>query len=164
MSSLLPLVGCPVPPMLSEALGYSGGQRYVAFWFDHIHDTACWHDGLYIGAGHWYSWMLWLGHPRVASVTKPFAFGGACSPAVEALVLDRELLRIQAGPIAEAQSFLSKVVRTSMAPVSLMRTVTTEGGCPPLSRDVLMLSRPEQEKLLYDRLAAWLDLHNRRLM
>src|ERR1041385_1054397 len=62
-------VPIPVPPMLEEALGYPGEERYVA-----LHEWRPDQPGFYIddGQGIWQGsvpgWLLFLGHPAVTCI------------------------------------------------------------------------------------------------
>lgn len=83
----------PVPPQLVEAIGYPGGARFVAVYWDPTSDQAMWNDGRYFSAWPWRFYLHWLAHPAVGCTlamrgVRPKDFGGDLLPASAWLLLD----------------------------------------------------------------------------
>ncbi len=103
----------PVPPMLAEAIGYTGhvfGQpldaRWVGFYWAMSGDEANYDDGQASGTGEYTGYLAFVDHPKVAVHLRHFDFGSSETQPRDYLVLDRAEQRLYALPVELAQQFL----------------------------------------------------------
>lgn len=106
--SFLPRI--PVPPMLSEAIGYIGDGQYFAFWWDHDGGELVWADGSQtFSCRDCHPYLLFAHHETVAPHLAGFNLGFLGSQAEHALVLDRKTDSIYTGQRENVQLFLEAV-------------------------------------------------------
>ncbi len=133
---LIPLKA-PVPPQLEAALGYDGGARHVAFYWQPAGDEVMYDDGQIGGDGDWWAWIefenhraiaphLWLPCPRCegrgttntlendpcdacdGSGLLPLNLGSSDFEADHWLILDRQERKFYVAPIVTARRFLQE--------------------------------------------------------
>lgn len=108
--NLFRLSDIPVPPMLSEAVGYRGDNRYIGFWWDQSGDELVWSDGAQtLCGGNHEAYLLFVRHPSVISHLFGYRFGNPEGQAKHALLLDRQENIICAGQLENVQHFLGVV-------------------------------------------------------
>ena len=98
----------PVPPMLEEAIGYTGPKRFVAFYWG-AGDEAYYYDGSTSGTGDGQAYTIFRFHRAVWPELDGFEFGTDDTPAEHYLLLDRdpEHRALYAVPAQIARSFLT---------------------------------------------------------
>src|SRR6266849_3964844 len=103
----------PVPPMLAEAIGYSGqvfglplDARWVGFYWERSGDEANYDDGRASGSGEYTGYQAFVDHPKVAVHLRHFDFGSSETRPRHYLLLDRAEYRLYALPVRLAQQFL----------------------------------------------------------
>src|ERR687887_2170819 len=96
----------PVPPMLGNAIGYTGDARYVAFKWTPSGDEAEYFDGRMSATGNWQAFLAYIQHPAVSPYLEDYDLGSSDSQAKHALILDREQLEVFIAPVKEAEKFL----------------------------------------------------------
>lgn len=78
------------PPMLLQALGYSGSQAFIAFWWDLNNSALYCFDGITrIELGSYKAWDLFVNHPNIEFFLKPYCFGDRANHSTHWLMLDR---------------------------------------------------------------------------
>jgi hypothetical protein len=102
----LTLLNAPVPPMLSDAIGYQGDARFVSFQWTPYGDEAEYSDGRRSAIGHWEAFLAYIQHPAVNPLLEAYDLGSNETVATHALILDREQLEIYIAPVREARNFL----------------------------------------------------------
>ncbi len=107
------LLYVPVPPMLAEAIGYTGhvfGQlldaRWVGFYWERGGDEAMYDDGRASSTGEYTGYLAFVDHPKVAVHLRHFDFGSSETRPRHYLLLDRAEHRLYALPVRLAQQFL----------------------------------------------------------
>lgn len=97
------------PPMLEEAIRYSGISDFVAFFWEPSGDEACFSDGMttLCGAGHW-GYLGFVNHPSVYLLifTKGYDFGSSEESARHWLLLERKTRRLWVGNRGRVEQFL----------------------------------------------------------
>ncbi len=103
----------PVPPMLAEAIGYTGqvfghplNARWVGFYWERSGDEANYDDGRASGTGEYTGYQAFVDHPKVAVHLRHFDFGSSETQPHHYLLLDRDERRLYALPARLAQQFL----------------------------------------------------------
>lgn len=106
---LFRLSDIPVPPMLSEAVGYRGDNRYIGLWWDQSGDELVLSDGAktLCGGSH-DAYFLFACHSSVVSHLFGYRLG-TDGPANHALLLDRQENIIYSGRLENVQHFLGVV-------------------------------------------------------
>src|SRR5437764_11147421 len=105
----------PVPPMLAEALGYTGqvfdhplDPCWVGFYWESSLDKAMYDDGRTSGTGEYTGYQAFVGHPKVAVHLRHFDFGSNEMPPSHYLIFDRAEHRLYELPVQLAQQFLQQ--------------------------------------------------------
>jgi hypothetical protein len=103
----------PVPPMLAEAIGYTGqmfghplNALWVGFYWERSGDEANYDDGRASGTGEYTGYLAFVDHPKVAVHLRHFDFGSSETRPLHYLLLDRAEHRLYALPVKLAQQFL----------------------------------------------------------
>jgi len=96
----------PVPPILEEALGYTGQSRWVAFYWQPGGDELRYADGAVSTDGSWHAWLTFTHHRRIAPALAPYHFGNSEEDVVHWLLLDRETRMLLVGARATVSDFL----------------------------------------------------------
>src|SRR6266700_5653970 len=103
----------PIPPMLAEAIGYTGqvfshalNARWVGFYWERSGDEANYDDGSASGTGDYTGYQAFVDHPKVAVHLRHFDFGSSETRPRHYLLLDRTEYRLYALPVRLAQQFL----------------------------------------------------------
>ncbi|HLG75495.1 MAG TPA: hypothetical protein VKX46_03730 [Ktedonobacteraceae bacterium] len=103
----------PVPPMLAEAIGYTGqvfghrlDARWVGFYWERSGDEANFDDGRASGTGEYTGYQAFVDHPRVAVHLRHFDFGSSEMQPRHYLLLDHVENHLYALPVRLAQQFL----------------------------------------------------------
>jgi len=96
----------PVPPMLEEAIGYDGDDRYVAFYWTPAGDAILWDTGWSSATGQWPAWLIFVRHPRIASALMSYHLGSSDQEATHWLLLDRHERTVSVSPGRDVHAFL----------------------------------------------------------
>jgi hypothetical protein len=175
----------PVPPMLAEAIGYTGQvlghplqARYVGFYWERSGDEANYDDGRSSGTGEYTGYQAFTGHPKVAVHLKDFHFGSSETLPRHYLLLDQTENRLYAMPVPLAQQFLHlqwpHQGQNSEAPQSTILEVESiedlaaalkvgdweEVTLPADINESVVAAMQRQNQLLND-LVDWLDEHHK---
>ena len=110
MQPLKPL-DLPVPPMLEESIGYSGDERYVAFYWTPFGDEVMWDTGYSSATGEWQPWLLFVQHRLIAPALGLYNLGSSEQEATHSLLLDREERTCAVGLVNDVRAFLHEVNR-----------------------------------------------------
>jgi hypothetical protein len=97
----------PVPPMLEEALGYTGNGKFVAFYWG-AGDEAYYDDGRSSATGEWDAYLAFVQHPTIEPALRPYHLGDSDSEATHELVLDREERKLYVGAARAVNRFLQR--------------------------------------------------------
>src|SRR5260370_17366332 len=96
----------PVPPMLVEALSYTGqvfghplNARWVGFYWEQSGDEAMYDDGRAGGTGEYIGYRAFADHPKVAVYLRQFDFGSSETRPSHYLLLDRPQPPLSPPPI-----------------------------------------------------------------
>lgn len=160
LSTFTPLA-LPVPPMLEEALGYTGPSRWVAFYWQPGGDELMYADGAVSTDGSWHAWLTFTHHPRVAPALAPYHLGNSEEDAVHWLLLDRETRTLMVGAGVAVYQFLhhsAPPLLTSEALIVLHATLR-ERLQEPQDVYVAVARAMQREPQLVTALKAWLDAH-----
>ncbi|HZC02758.1 MAG TPA: hypothetical protein VE844_15805 [Gammaproteobacteria bacterium] len=156
----------PVPPILAQAIGYTGGARFVAFNWTPYGDKAEYFDGRRSATGNWQAFLAYIQHPVVSPLLEEYDLGSSESEAKHCLVLDREKLELFIASVKEARVFLTEQwppdppLRMSqdeyVAKVSeILRHVK-----PPDTMDIEEVQRRiDEQYALIEQMQQWLDRH-----
>lgn len=98
----------PVPPMFEKSVGYSGGSRFVAFFWGLCDELCFLDDSLDSGTLDSACWLVFMEHPFVRLHFQPYDFGSAELPARHSLLLDRVQRRFHVGTREAIEVFLEK--------------------------------------------------------
>src|SRR5919199_6145890 len=79
----------PVPPMLEEAMGYTGEARFVSFYWTPGGDEADYDDGQRAGTGNWQGYLGYVQHPLIYPRLAPYNLGSSDAEGRHALIVDR---------------------------------------------------------------------------
>jgi hypothetical protein len=149
----------PLPPMLLDAIGYSGAARYVALWWDSKNDRLCMSDGHASSSDSWQAWVDLGSHPLSRSVIPSHLLGDGGRPATHHLLCDRTDDSLAIGPA----HVVMRVVRTQSAEVPRARlrdkngrkwsrsVASHRGGARRIRQD------PQREFQQLEALGRWLD-------
>ena len=97
-------IDLPLPPELTECLGYTGNARFVSFRWSY--DDLFYDDGQSSGTAQGWTFQAYARHRAVAPLIDPHDLGGSDHMAPFVLLIDREINRASIAPIAEAREFL----------------------------------------------------------
>jgi hypothetical protein len=159
MRKLIRLRDIPVPPMLEEALGYSGKSRYVAFYWEAAGDELVWEDGRakLIGA-NWPAWLIFVRHCRVARHLAPYQLGSSESEAAHKLLLDRQERTLYVGERKQVARFLAQYVLLApvLSPEQIQNRMQEKVKRSPPDRAEVR-KRIEEETQGIAAIQSWLD-------
>ncbi|MGA9774250.1 MAG: hypothetical protein WBV94_34800 [Blastocatellia bacterium] len=102
----LKLLSATAPPMLCEAVGYSGSARYVGFYWTPCGDEIIYTDGRVSADGHWHAWLLFIRHKAIAPHLQGYNLGSSDEEATHWLLVDRETCAMYIGEPGEAMAVL----------------------------------------------------------
>ena len=92
----------PLPPMLLDAAGYTGGARYVALFWMPYGDELMLADGQITATGWWPAFTTLAHHPLGQIILGPFELGLSDSEAAHWLLADRLAGTLDVPPAAAA--------------------------------------------------------------
>jgi hypothetical protein len=167
LSTFAPL-SVPVPPMLEEALGYTGTARLVAFYWTPMGDEAMYDDGVQSGDGEWPAWLSFVQHPKVEPQLGPYDLGSSESEARHWLVLDRTARALYALPVRTAAALLHQqwadrpdappVLESPEEVAALLDAITDVANWQETTIDVAAVERRmEEQGARLEALLVWLD-------
>jgi hypothetical protein len=100
----------PVPPMIEEALGYTGSSRFVAFYSQSNPSGFGWCDSHASERSVFGSvWRVFIQHRRVHPFVEQFNLDGPDSDAQQWLLLDRVKRQFLVGEPSQVAAFLRSV-------------------------------------------------------
>ena len=100
----------PVPPMIEEALGYTGSSRFVAFYWKPNPSDFWWcdsHGSKRSAFGD--VWRVFVQHRRVHPFIEQFNLDGSGSDAERWLLLDRVKRQFLVGEASQVAAFLRSI-------------------------------------------------------
>jgi hypothetical protein len=100
-----------LPGAFEAALGYRRGLKWVAFYWEPCGDEAMYDDGICSGDGHWWGFLQFVRHRKVAPWLRGYDLGSSDSEAIDWLLCDLENRDIYVGRRREVASFLSGEAR-----------------------------------------------------
>jgi len=172
-------VFAPVPPMLAEAIGYSGtvfgvplDARWVGFYWEQSGDEAMYDDGHSSGTGEYTGFQAFVEHQKVAVHLCDYQVGSSETHPRHYLLLDRTEQCLYALPARLAQRFLqlqwqeqSHASETSpILPVEsvdeLLSTLnfdTWQEVKPPEDINERMMAAMQRQGQLTNELVTWLN-------
>ncbi len=179
----------PIPPMLAEAIGYTGqvfshalNARWVGFYWERSGDEANYDDGSASGTGDYTGYQAFVDHPKVAVHLRHFDFGSSETRPRHYLLLDRDEHRLYALPVRLAQQFLQLQwreqdlpsenqpgtgVRLQMASVEDLAAAldlgTWQEVTPPADFNAQVMAAMQRQGQLVHDLVAWLNAQQKPL-
>ena len=155
-------IDIPLPPALTETLGYRNDARFVSFRWSYgelIVD-----DGRSSGSANAWVFQSYARHRAVAPLLDPHDLGGSDHPAPSVLLIDRVKNRAYIAPAAEAKAFLRdqhppEPVLTPEQQVTFrheMETLLAEHRSRPVDHGAIAREMAEQRGRV-GRLMGWLD-------
>jgi hypothetical protein len=113
------------PPIFSEAVGYRGDARFVAFYWTPCGDDVICTDGTVRAHGNWYAWLLFVHHSAVALHLEPYDFGSSESEPTHWLLVDRQSNELYAGTPKEICKLLEKQSTGQRSSVDMKKPVSS---------------------------------------
>jgi hypothetical protein len=98
----------PVPPMLEQALGYTGEARFVSFYWTPGGDEADYDDGQQAGTGNWQAYLAYVQHPLIHPLLAAYDLGSSDGVWRHSLILDRTERTLYVATRVDAQRFLAQ--------------------------------------------------------
>jgi hypothetical protein len=173
----------PVPPMLAEALGYTGqafdhslNARWVGFYWESSGDKAMYDDGRTSGTGENTGYQAFVNHSKVEVHLRHFDFESSETRPSGYLLLDRAKHRLYALPVQLAQLFLQQQwseqdqssedqpglsVPLQVASVEDLTAVldldSWQEVTPPTDFNAQVMVAMQRQDQLVHELVAWLD-------
>lgn len=95
-----------VPESFEAALGYKGGLRWVAFYWEPCGDEAVFDDGFCSGDCSWLGFLNFVEHPRVKPWLAKYDLGSSEFEAKHWLLCDLESREVYVGERREVSKFL----------------------------------------------------------
>ncbi len=133
-----------VPPMLAQALGYSGEARFLAIYFDAEIGEARWDDGQRDEDAHYEAWEMFINHAAIAPALANYEIGDPL-PARHFLLLDRHRMEFHGGALLIGGV---ELISETMRPGGEARTETATPAKAPTT--------PEGLEALILRMGFWL--------
>jgi hypothetical protein len=161
------VIPLPVPPGLTETLGYRRQARYVAFYWLSESDDLIADDGRIACSGERWAFMAFRRHPAVAPILAGLNLGASDHRATHVLVIDQQGARASVATISEASAFLEAQhpVREASpqdeveAVNRLLADIRADGWTEvPVDTSRVAQAIAEQRGRLA-RLVGWLDLY-----
>lgn len=136
----------PVPPMLAQALGYSGTARFVALYWDAEIGEARFDDGQTDEEANYEAWDIFINHAAIAPSLEDYEVGDPY-PAKHFVLLDREKIEFHGG----GALFIGplEILSETMRPGGVARTETASPAKAPTTEAAW--------QTIVLRLGAWLD-------
>lgn len=167
----------PVPPMLVEAIGYTGrvfgvslDARWVGFYWERSGDEAMYDDGRSSGTGAYTGYQAFVDHPKVAVHLRSYDFGSSETQPRHMLVLDRTVQRLYALPVRLAQEVLHQQWRDQASQAEAVFQRMSVGDLAtaldlsnwkevalPDDRNAWMMAAMQRQSQIVGDLIAWLD-------
>jgi hypothetical protein len=96
-----------LPPVLCEAAGYTGGQRYVALWWTPLGDEMVLSDGTTTAGGWRPAWLALREHPLGQALLAPYRLGDSGTDAEHHLLADRWHSTLHVGLAVDVDQLLA---------------------------------------------------------
>jgi hypothetical protein len=160
-------VAVPVPPMLEEAIGYTGPARFVAFSWTPYGDEAEYTDGRYAGTGHWDGFLAYIQHPTIAPKLRPFDFGSSEAEATHTLLLDRDQRILYIAPAEKTDGLLRtqwpeptpvRMTKAALEKATREARAKSHHAAQTITPDAIM-ERLRQHHAVLREMQTWLDQH-----
>lgn len=100
-----------LPQSFEDALGYPGGFRWVAFFWEPCGDEAMYDDGFSSADCNWWGFLAFTRHPQVVPWLSPYDLGSSDSEARHWLLCDTESREVYVGEKVLVRDFLSSEVK-----------------------------------------------------
>ena len=158
-------VDIPLPPELSQTLGYRGPARFVGFFWSPLGDQLVSTDGRSSGTAQSWAFLTYRRHRAVAPLLNPFDLGSSEEDATHMLIIDRERNLARIAPVAEARAFLESQhppapILTPEQQAAFDRELTrllAEWREKPVEHEAIAREMQEQRGRVA-RMVAWLDM------
>lgn len=134
-----------LPESFEAALGYKGGLRWVAFYWEPCGDEAMFDDGVCSGDGNWWGFLQFVGHPSVKLWLSDCDLGSSDSEASHLLLCDLESREVYVGEKGDVRTFLSIEVRKVLPKSPAWEISPAE--LKELNADILTAFREELKRL-----------------
>ena len=158
------LIPIQIPPIFETALGYTGKQPFVAFWWQPAGDELCYCDGstcLY-GANH-LIWIKFITHPLINYLLKSYNLGSSSGNATHRLLVDGINRKIYVGSISNIDCFLKLQCTTpSQSPIDysyneINKSIEDVLSIPFEKALQDLKQRVKNECLLFQEFSEWLN-------
>jgi len=114
-----------LPESFEAALGYSGGLKWVAFYWEPCGDEAVFDDGFCSGDCSWHGFLNFVEHPKVKPWLAEYDLGSSEFEAKHWLLCDLVSREVYVGERAEVNKFLQEETSKTL-PASPPLEVTKE--------------------------------------
>jgi hypothetical protein len=101
-------IDLPLPPDLTETLGYRGDARFVGFFWSPLGDQLVATDGVNSGTAQSWAYLGYKRHKVVFPLLAPFDLGSSEEDGTHMLLIDRQTNQASVAPVAEAREFLAR--------------------------------------------------------
>lgn len=133
-----------LPRSFEAALGYPGGSRWVAFYWEPASDEVMYDDGFCSGDGNWEGFLKFVEHPSVAPWLAGCDLGSSDSESRHWLLCDLEGRHVFIGDKGDVRSFLFEEVKRNLPGVSKPLTPIIS---PDEMKDLLNKIRDELQEV-----------------
>lgn len=99
-----------LPLAFEEALGYSRGLKWAAFYWEPCGDEAMFYDGLCSADCNWAGFLAFVRHPKVKPWLADYDFGSSDTEAKHWLLCDLETRELFAGMKAEVGKHIDEQI------------------------------------------------------
>jgi hypothetical protein len=168
----LKLLAATAPPMLCEAVGYSGSARYVGFYWTPCGDEIIYTDGRLSADGDWHAWLVFTRHKSIAPHLEGYNLGSSDEEATHWLLIDRQTHALYVGAQGEVRHTLrcqytdqdgageSQEVNASeeITPEDFMSLIESFVEVKVPAPEAIIKAMRKQEALTTE-LSVWLDLN-----
>jgi hypothetical protein len=158
-------VDIPLPPELTEALGYRGAARFVGFFWSPLGDQLVATDGVNSGTAQSFAFLGYKRHRTVAPLLAPFDLGSSEEDGTHMLLIDRQMNQAAITPVAEARDFLARqhtpapelTPEQQAAFQKELERLLAEWRQRPVDHDAVAREMAEQRARV-GRMMSWLDM------
>ena len=158
-------VDIPMPPALTETLGYRGNARFVGFFWSPLGDHLVATDGSSSGTAQSWAYLAFKRHRAVSSLLAPFDLGSSEKDGTHMLLVDRDANRASVAPVTDAQAFLAdqhppapELTREQQEAFRAeLERLLAEWRTRPVDHAAVAREMAEQQGRL-GRMMAWLDM------
>ena len=153
----------PLPPMLLDAAGYTGGARYVALFWMPYGDELMLADGQITATGWWPAFTTLAHHPLGQIILGPFELGSSDSEAAHWLLADRLAGTLDVGLELDVRQLLATqpselaAAAHELGADRVRRLLIDQFKTPRALSPTEVHAQLERSRRLLDELRDWLD-------